>query len=237
MLVAWSVTGEVVRIKSIQVLFSVVLGVACFPSLASDDLEAWLESDDDAGAEMVNEGELAFLGDAQDRRVLQTRNWLSVTRDSMQTGWVGLHQCQSNLDPVSSVEVVYRYHGLRDLQVVSSQHIARAQVEGNSIQLEDVTEGGEVCIRAEVQVLRSNGAGGYSLQSGPFHRRFLDGFYPVHLDYRIRWPAEELQLVSVQPGAQPGFRVDEKRGELLIDSLFEGKLTIKVGFSEAGERL
>ena len=221
------------QIKSVVVLYSTVLGVACLSAAASDDLEAWLESDDDVRAQSVNEGELTFLTDAQEHRVLQTSNWLTVTHNSLQTGWVELQQCQANLDPVPAVEVVYRYHGLRELQLVSSQNVARAWVAGNSVQLEDVTEGGEVCIRAAVQVLRSNGKGGYSLQSGPFHRRFLDGYYPVQLDYRVRWPTDRLRLASVQPRAQTGFGVRKQRGELAIDTLFEGKLMIEVGFSKA----
>ena len=222
------------RTSFMKSLFSAVLGFACVAALAEDDLEAWLESDD-AAAQQVNEGELVFLTDAQGRRVLQTSNWLTVTPDSLQTGWVELQQCQGNLDPVPAVEVVYRYHDLRDLQVVSSRQIARAWVEGNSVQLEDVAEGGEVCIRSAVRVLRLNDTGGYSLQSGPFHRRFLDGYYPVHLDYRVRWPADQLRLVTVQPKHQPGFGLHVQQGELAIDTLFEGKLTIEVEFGKTGE--
>lgn len=221
--------------RFIRFLSCAVLGLACVSATAGDDLEAWLESDDDGDAQAVNEGELEFLTDPQGRRVLQTSNWLTVTHNSLQTGWVGLQQCQANLDPVPAVEVVYRYHGLRDLQLVSSKNVARAWVAGNSVQLEDVSEGGEICIRAEVQVLKPDDEGGYALQSGPFHRRFLDGYYPVQLDYRVHWPADRLRLVSVQPKAQTGYGLRKQPGELLIDTLFEGKLTIEVGFSKTHE--
>lgn len=223
------------RTRYIKPLFPVVLGLASVSVAAGDDLEAWLESDDAAAVRSVNEGALVFLTETQTRRVLQTRNWLTVTPASLQTGWVELQQCQGSLDPVPAVEVVYRYHGLRDLQVVSTRNVEHARVAGNSVQLEDVTEGGEVCIRAEVQVLRPNGTAGYFLQSGPFHRRFLDGYYPVHLDYRIRWPAGQLRLAAVQPEAQAGFRLQVHQGELAIDTLFEGKLTIEVVFDKARE--
>ncbi|MGB5178184.1 MAG: hypothetical protein WBP44_05580 [Gammaproteobacteria bacterium] len=203
-----------------------------FPTAAaSDDPEAWLQQDDDSRVRQVNEGTLDFLHDAQDRRVLQTRNWLTITPGSLHNGWVALYQCQSNLDPVAAVEVVYRYHGLRNLRVVSSRRIERARVEQNSVQLEQVQEGGEVCIEAEVQVLKPDGADGYTLQSGPFHRRFLDGYYPVRLDYRIHWPADRLQLASVHPQQQEGFTISDQPGELRIDTLFEGKLTIAIRFS------
>ena len=203
-------------------------------AVASDDPEAWLDQEDDNRTLLVNEGGLKFLSGTQDHRVLQTRNWLTVTPGSLQTGWVALHQCQRNLDPVAAVEIVYRYEGLRNLRVISSRRIEHTRVEQNSIQMEQVQEGGEVCIEAEVQVLKTDGEGNYSLQSGPFHRRFLDGYYPVQLDYRIRWPADRLQFESVHPDRQEGFSIREHPGELVINTLFEGELTIKIRFNAPG---
>ena len=204
------------------------------PAIASDDPEAWLDQEDDNRTLLINEGSLKFHSGTPGHRVLQTRNWLTVTPGSLQTGWVALHQCQRNLDPVAAVEIVYRYEGLRKLRVISSRNIAHTRVEQNSIQMEQVQEGGEVCIEAEVQVLKTDGEGNYSLQSGPFHRRFLDGYYPVELDYRLRWPADRLQLESVHPDWQEGFTIREQPGELIINTLFEGKLTINIRFSAPG---
>ena len=204
------------------------------PAIASDDPEVWLDQEDDNRTLLINEGSLKFHSGTPGHRVLQTRNWLTVTPGSLQTGWVALHQCQRNLDPVAAVEIVYRYEGLRKLRVISSRNIAHTRVEQNSIQMEQVQEDGEVCIEAEVQVLKTDGEGNYSLQSGPFHRRFLDGYYPVQLDYRLRWPAGRLQLESVHPDRQEGFTIREQPGELVINTLFEGKLTIKIRFSKPG---
>ena len=198
---------------------------------ASDDPAAWLEQDDNSSTVLINEGSLDFLQDAQDRRVLQTRNWLIISPESLHAGWVALHQCQSNLDPVPAVEVVYRYHRLRNLRILSTRGIERARVEKSTVQMEQVQEGGEICIEAEVQVLKPDGGLTYTLQSGPFHRRFLDGYYPVRLDYRIHWPAGLLQLEAVHPELQQGFFIREQPGELTIETLFEGRLTIEVHFS------
>ena len=213
----------------LSLLLPMVLAVSFLS--ASEDSEAWLQADDDNKALSVNEGDLEFLRETQDRRVLQTSNRLSITPGSLHNGWVQLHQCQSNLDPVSAVEVVYRYHGLRKLRVISTRGIQRAWVENSSVQMEQVDEGAEICIEAEVQVLNKIGAGRYQLTSGPFHRRFLDGYYPLQLDYRIHWPANMLQLEAVLPKIQEGFSVREQAGELIIDTLFEGMLTINVHFT------
>ena len=215
----------------VYLLLAAVLVMTSLTVAASDDMEAWLEQDDDSRVQRVNEGSLDFILDAQDRRVLQTRNWLTINTDSLRNGWVTLYQCQSNLDPVPAVEVVYRYHELRNLRVISTRSIERAWVEQNSVQMQQVQEGAEVCVEAEVQVLKPDGEHGYTLQSGPFHRRFLDGYYPVQLDYRIHWPADRLQLTSVYPQAQEGFSIREQAGELRINTLFEGKLTLVIRFS------
>jgi len=191
--------------KPVYLLLPLVL-LMHHPAIAMDDPEAWLDQQDDNRTQLINEGSLKFHSGTPGHRVLQTRNWLTVAPESLQTGWVALHQCQRNLDPV----------------------------EQNSIQMEQVQEGAEVCMEAEVQVLKSDGEGNYSLQSGPFHRRFLDGYYPVQLDYRIHWPADRLQLESVHPNRQEGFTIREQPGELSINTLFEGKLTIKIRFSAPG---
>jgi hypothetical protein len=219
------------HMKTVYPLLAAVLMLCGLPATADDDPEAWLESDDNTSTRLVNEGDLEFLRETQDRRVLQTRNRLTINPGSLRNGWVELHQCQSNLDPVSAVEVVYRYHGLRKLRVISTRGIERARVENNSVQMEQVDEGAEICIEAEVQVLSKTGAGQYQLTSGPFHRRFLDGYYPLRLDYRIHWPANMLQLETVLPKIQEGFSVREQAGELIIDTLFEGMLTIEVRFN------
>jgi len=218
------------RLKSAYPLLVAAFMICGLSATADDDQEAWLESDDDTMASSVNEGDLEFLHETQDRRVLQTHNRLTITPGSLHNGWVQLYQCQSNLDPVSAVEVVYRYQGMRKLRVISTRGIQRAQVENNSVQMEQVDEGAEICIEAEVQVLNKTATGQYRLTSGPFHRRFLDGYYPLQLDYRIHWPADMLQLESVLPEMQEGFSVHEQAGKLIIDTLFEGMLTINVRF-------
>jgi hypothetical protein len=204
------------------------IGTAAF---AADNEPDWDALEAQHSARAVNEGELVFLTNVPEQRVLQTRNYLTITAESLETGWVKLDQCQSNLDPVEVVEVVYRYHGMRNLAVVSSKAMAEARVEGSSVQMSGVRQGGEVCISAEVQVLHDDGQGGYVLRSGPFHRRFLDGYYPLKLDYRVRWPDSRLTLHDVLPVGQPGLAINRQPGELAIDTLFEGRLVIEIRFS------
>ena len=178
----------------------------------------------------VNEGELEFLTTRPAGRILKTTNTLTILPASLQDGWVRLAQCQSSLDPVDSITVQYRYTGMRDLKVISASNMDSAWVEGSTVQLRGVRQGGEVCIEAAVQVLKDDGAGGFSLRSGPFHRRFLDGYYPVELVYRITWPPEQLALREARPASVPGLALHSGPGELAIDALFEGKLVVELSF-------
>ena len=200
----------------------------CVGAMAGD--ADWPDSVTAADIADVNEGALVFLAAVPERRVLRTRNRLIIDAGSLVSGWVALEQCQGNLDPVDAVEIVYRYHGLRGLRIVSARAVDSVRVAGSSVQLTGVHPGGEVCIAAEVQVLQPDGSGGYRLQSGPFHRRFLDGYYPLALDYRVEWPDDRLALVSVVPEVQPGFVVRSGSGTLHIETLFEGRLTIELRF-------
>jgi hypothetical protein len=206
--------------------------LTCLPLLCGAagavDEAAWFDSDAERQALAVNEGELEFLAVATGR-VLQTSNRLTLTADSLADGWVRLDQCQGNLDPVPALEIVYRYQSMRDLRIESFHGMEQAWVEDGSVQMVNLGEGAELCISAAVQVLHPVGAGRYEIRSGPFHRRFLDGYYPLQLDYRVNYPAELLQVEAIQPAAQPGFSVVQQPGELKIAALFEGRLTIRVG--------
>jgi hypothetical protein len=196
----------------------------------AEDPDAWLEAEDGLPGLEVNEGELEFLTRPPRRRVLQTRNWLTISASSLEDGWVELRQCQGDLDPVDRVEIVYHYRAMRKLRILSSRGVDRARVEQGTVQLEQVHAGAEVCIAADVRILEPAGEGRFVLQSGPFHRRFLDGYYPVHLEYRVIWEPGLLGLDDIQPAGQPGFDVTLAGNEVRVDTLFEGRLTIRLGW-------
>lgn len=215
-----------VRYRSLAVRVLVLLAAA--PVLATDD-DAWLEDDWEARAMAVSGGELRFLPAVTDEPVLNTRNRLKVTGESLESGWVELHQCQSNLDAVSRVELVYRYRDIRNLEVVRSRNIGLLETGADSVDMTDVGRDAEVCISAEVRVLERTPRG-WRIESGPFHRRFLDGYYPLHLQYVLEYPPESLQIVSVSPAEQVGLDIRLSPGILDIDTWFEGRLTLAIQF-------
>lgn len=199
--------------------------------LTPEELELWFE--DDSRTQPydfdINSGELEFLAAPPDKRIPHSRNHLYITATSLDDGWVGQAQCHEELDPVPLAEVVYSYREMRDLRVVSTKGIGRAWIEGQSVQLQDIAHGAVLCVAAAARLLRREGEG-YVLRNGPFQRRFLDGYFPLRVTLDLEYPAELLQVESIEPPAQPGLQVRQSAGRITLEALFEGQLYTEVRF-------
>lgn len=183
----------------------------------------------------VNAGELEFLTGAAEKRELHTRMQLTLRDTSLRDGWVDMRQCQSGLDGMAATDIVYRYEEMRALRVLSSRGIDTAHVEGGSVQLRGIVPGAEICVAAEVRILRQLGEGRYRIVSGPYHRRFFDGYFPMQLSLEVAFPAQALQWQGVQPPPQPGHRVVAAPGRVTLDARFTGLLTLELDFAETPE--
>jgi hypothetical protein len=197
----------------------------------AEELERWFEDDNRAQPYDfdVNSGELEFLAVAPDKRIPHSRNGLTLNAGSLDDGWVEQAQCHENLDPVPLAEVVYSYREMRDLRVVSAEGIGRAWVEGQSVQMENIERGAVLCVAAAARLLRREG-GDYVLRNGPFQRRFLDGYFPLRVTLTLDYPAQRLDVASIDPPPQPGFAVEQSPGRIVLEALFEGRLYTEVRF-------
>jgi hypothetical protein len=204
------------------------------PVLTPEEMEQWLEDDSEQRALEVSEGELVFLPSRPSRRdgrpLPHSHNVLLIDADSLETGWVALEQCHQGLDAVAEAQVVYRYRQMRGLRVVSVAHIGRAWVEGDSIQLQDVQRDARLCIHAQVRVFYSNPDGSFSLVNGPYHRKFLDGYYPYHVTLDVHFPEEQLRYLDMTPAVQPGLAVKKSAGRVVVEAWFEGELNTDIRF-------
>ncbi len=191
----------------------------------------WLESDELAPPEFqVNTGELEFLATPPDKPVPHSDNTFWITPTTLEDGWLRLRQCHENLDPVPELEVTYQYKQMRDLKIVESKNIRYAEVVANTVQMTDLQRDNRLCVEAQIRVLYPEN-GHYKLVNGPYHRRFLDGYYPYHVTLRIHYPAEQLKPVSIKPEARPGMTIQRHTGKLSIEAWFEGRLMTEVIFS------
>jgi len=200
--------------------------------LTKEQLEAWFNDDTRLHPHefVSNEGELEFLSSPPKKRTPNLQNKVFIKEDSLKTGWVQINQCYDELDPIEAVEVVYRYREMRGLKVQSFKNIDKAVVQGQSVQLDNVQKGAELCVAIEARILIRNKNGQYQFRNGPFQRRFLDSYFPMHVQLDVQFPENLLVVSSVTPDVAPGFKVTKEKNRLQIDAWFKGKLLIEVNF-------
>lgn len=202
--------------------------------MSEAELENWFLSNellpDTEKTNSVNEGRLEFLIQPPSKPVHHHHNTIVITAQSLKDGWVKLQQCHTNLDPVPRSEIIFNRERVKNLRIERSQHIGKAWVEVNSVQLEDVERDAEICLSASSRALQTLPEGGYMLSNGPFMRRFLDGYYPMHVTMDVHYDGSGLEIVSVSPDAQQGFVIRSKAERLNVDAWFEGRLKTQIHF-------
>jgi len=206
-----------------SLLLSLVLSAG--PAHAAADLTFESAAD-------VNEGSLNFLQTAPAKAVHHHQNRLRIDADSLSTGWVHLTQCHDNLDAVPRAQITFREGFVRDLKLDSFSRIESAWIEGASVQLVNVEPGARLCLSVLTRALRSTGNGYFNLYSGPYMRKFLDGYYPMRVTLDIEYPPQLLKLIDISPSEEPGFKHTESAGSIQLDAVFEGVLLTLIQFEK-----
>ncbi len=178
----------------------------------------------------VNEGELHFLASPPESKPHHHRNHITLTPESLATGWVKLEQCHEHLDAVPSTQIVYSEERIRGLRILRSENMERAWVEDHSVQMRNIRRDALICIEAESRALLDDEPNGYVLLNGPYMRRFLDGYYPMRVTMTVSLGDSGLRFDSLTPAAQPGFSVHVGQDELGYDTWFEGRLITAIRF-------
>jgi len=218
-------------------MFSGLLGLCLAPGAgAVTDAEFDAAFPPEAETGHVNEGALEFLATPPSGRAHAHSNRITLTASSLQDGWASLYQCHDNLDSVSAAQIVYNSERIRKLRVASVSGIGHARVEGHTIQLEDVSDTAGLCVHAESRVVQPLSTGRFVVRNGPFMRRFLDGYYPMHVRLEILLPPGGWTLEHSQPAVQPGFAVTRRQDSIEADAWFEGKLVTEFYFMPADSR-
>jgi hypothetical protein len=200
--------------------------------LTREELEAWFEDDsrDSPLDYKISDATLTFLARLPDKPVPHSKSQLQILPTSADDGWVNLSQCYDRLDAVPDAQVVYEYKQLRHLRVTESKHIGKSWVQGQSVQLKNVEKGARLCVAAQVRIFYTNPDGSLMLVNGPFKRKFLDGYYPMHVTLDVVYPEKSMQFINTSPEPQSGFEVTHQDNALNIDALFEGELYMKIHF-------
>lgn len=196
---------------------------------ASPEIEIWRDEIENK-AFAVNEGDLVFLQPQADRAVHHHHNYIILPRTRFNDGWVYLRQCHEHIDQVPEAQVLFKKERVRDLTIVSLANITKAWVEDNSVQLRDVQPNAKLCISVFSKSLIANPDGTYILRNGPFMRRFLDGYYPMHVTMEVEMPPDCLQVLWIVPPQQDGFQVRIGHNRVSIETWFEGRLVTEIAF-------
>lgn len=194
------------------------------------EAEDWFNRPFGPSSDTVNEGNLVFLPRLPDRSVHHQHNHIVIGDRSLVDGWIDLTQCHDRLDAVPRSQVVFNRERSRALRITRAEGIGQAWVEGNTVQLADTQRGAQLCVRVESQSLEPDGEGGFALRTGPYMRRFLDGYYPMHVATRVTLDTTRLRYASATPGTQPGFAVWQSDNDIHFDAIFEGRLVTRLLF-------
>ncbi len=200
---------------------------AATTAMSPEELEHWFNGN---GTSEVNEGELKFLATPPEKPVHHHQNHIRITLESLKDGWTELEQCHDKLDAVPDAQITFREGYVRNLQVLEARSIAKAWVEGSTIQLKGVLPGARLCLKAQTRALKNAGNGFFNLNNGPYMRKFLDGYYPMRVSIQVEYPEKLMQLIDVSPARQPGFEVWQLPGRVAIETFFEGELRTLLQF-------
>ena len=199
-------------------------------SPSADELEKWFMSDELTPPAQSSDHHLTFIAPPKNKPALHSINEISISPQSIKTGWVDLIQCYQHLDPVPEMEVVYNYKSIRNLRIIKRKNIEQASVKDQSVQLENVLKNAQLCVSTEVRIFYKNKNGSYKLVNGPFHRQFMDSYFPFHLTLKVKYPSTQLKFINSKPKPQPGFVVKQSKNTLMVDSYFTGKLYTEITF-------
>lgn len=215
----------------LALMFSLI-SLNALAELSPEQLEEWFNNDklDMPEEATVQDEVLRFILNTNKKNIPVTEKTYRININSLKTGWVVIEQCYRNLDPVSQLEVVYEYQQIRKLEVTHQHLVGKLWIAGQTIQMENLSKGASVCTRAEVKILRHANKDKYLLLAGPFKRKFLDGYYPMHVKLNIQYPADRLILNEMFPEAAPGFNLTHNNGLVKIDTRFTGKLYLAMSF-------
>lgn len=198
--------------------------------LSPAELEKWFNSDDELPTSKVNDGQLNFLRNKPKEKIFHSEINVTIDQNSIDNGWVSLTQCYNNLDPVPRTAVVYRTYFFKNLKILSSKNIKTSKVSGHKVILNDVSKNASLCIGANARNFYQNEDESFSLVNGPYHRKFLDGYFPYHLNLNIHY-SPLLKFNYSVPKQQSGFKITQLANSLLVDTLFEGKLKTEFRFN------
>ncbi len=183
----------------------------------------------------VNEGELRFLASLPQHDTHLHSNDITLHTTSLEDGWAEVAQCHEHIDAIDNVAITYNPATTRNITLTSSHHIGTAWIENANLELREVAQDARVCVRFDSKVVHSNGDS-VTVRTGPYMRRFLDGYYPINVKLDLHYPCEQLTFVRANHINQPGYKLSLGNCQLSLVTHFEGRLISEFVFSRTRTR-
>ena len=220
--------------KNYSKLF-IKLALLCVPTFALSEIEitqslegltpeekAWFLDDSNLDA-MAVASENLIWSDKANKESYWLKNSLKINAQSLRTGWLEFSQCHYQLDPVPKIEVTYNPKHTRNLKILSYQDIEQAEALNDAVVLMNVKRGAQVCIQGESQTLTLLDIG-FSLQRGPYMRKFLDGYYPMIVEESIELNLLNARLIKQGPLNPKKPKKESESNLHYFNYAFEGQL-------------
>lgn len=201
------------------------------PLLLSASDTDWFNDDWEDRADSLSEGELIWHEGKVVNSTSVTSLSVVIQEDSDRHGWVGVSQCHSGLAKVPAAQLVFEDRPVRNLKIEQVVNIEHAVIEGGSVQLNGVKADAKICVQSEQQILYKLDQHHWALISGPFQRRFLDGYYPMQLQVEVQWPMQQWRYIRSRPAKGP--LIESEQGHLVMKAHFSGRLKTALVFQQS----
>lgn len=201
--------------------------ISLVPVFASD----WLEDDWEDRVDELSEGELIWYTNEPGPDTSRMQLAIRFKEDSHHHGWLEVRQCHSKLAKAPAVQMVFEDRAVRSLKIEQATNIGKAYIEDDTVQLSDIGNGARICVSSEQQVLHQLDKHHWALVSGPFQRRFLDGFYPMYVEVDVYWQKDNWRFMHSRPTSGPDISVHT--GQLSMRAHFSGRLKTALVFQHA----
>ncbi|MFN4262762.1 MAG: hypothetical protein ACK4IT_03830 [Thioalkalivibrionaceae bacterium] len=176
-----------------------------------------------ASSARPSDARLVYLDAADSRQLHYHDNRLKITSSSLDDGWIEIQQCHRGLGPMPSGVIAFRDDRTRALKVVSSLDIETLEAREDRVVVRNAGSEAELCVALEMQLLEATAPGHWTLRNGPFQRRFLDGYYPMHVRIAVDWDGLDLRLTAASPEGADERTESNARG-FTFEARFEGVL-------------
>ena len=156
-------------------------------STLTPEQRAFLFDDSEFKAREISSETLKFLDPKEVPNGYWLDNYITIDKNALKTGWVKFEQCHYNLDPTNLITITYNKERTKTLDVKHAFGIEKHTINGTDIDLKNIQKGAEICVLGETKTLFTTPTG-FVMKRGPYMRRFMDGYYPMHVEENITFP-------------------------------------------------